>query len=331
MFKIMQYNIFFGRINSDTEIDIINRMKLLSDQILINDPDVVCLQEAIQPRYAEIMKNLESVYRYRYPENITQRYDTAILSKHPIVNAGKYRYSVTDMQRSVRYIIIEVMLGGAKKKICVATSHFESEFGSTYADIQKKIFQYSEAEDLLDKIISDNHNDIQDTFFCADFNASDSLCDYKLYNAFKYDPKLTIGENWRDAWIESSIVSESDEGNNSGNNSDNKRNENTYTYDSYTNPMLLAINSEKKYRSRLDRIIYKSRLYVNNFYLAKSDEKISDHYPIVVEFGPNEPSNYQPYFNNLQKIFKLSTQPQRNHNRLAFKRSLFHNSFYPKN
>lgn len=283
--SVLQYNIFFGKLETDTDFDILNRIMLLCDQIKDLNADVVCLQEVTPNRYARIVAGLDT-YPYRYPDRITQSYDTAILSKYPIIDKGKAEYSATQMRRSIIYITIYK----SNRKICIATSHFESEFGARFGDMPTKLIQYAEAEDVLDQISADTKS--TSVVFCADFNSNNQLCDTTLYKSFKFSSDSPINKNWRDAWIESGIDQNS-----------------MYTYDSYSNPMLITMGSrgEKKYRSRLDRILHKSDLYVSRFQMIKSDLLISDHYPLITHFSQDKPDKHVEYAECLSVLTTLNS------------------------
>jgi len=286
--SVLQYNIFFGKLETDTDFDILNRITLLCDQIKDLNPDVVCMQEVTPNRYARIVAGLDT-YPYRYPDRILQSYDTAILSKYPIIDKGKAEYSASQMRRSIMYVTIYK----SNRKICIATSHFESEFGARFADMSTKLIQYAEAEDMLDRISTDTKS--TSIVFCADFNSNNKLCDDTLYKSFKFSSDSPIDKNWRDAWIESGIDQNS-----------------IFTYDSYSNPMLLAMSTDKKYRSRLDRILHKSDLYVSKFQMIKSDLLISDHYPLIIHFSQDRPDKYIGYAECLSILSTLNTVDEQN-------------------
>ena len=166
--------------------------------------------------------------------------------------------------------------------------------------------------------------------FCADFNSNNRLCDTTLYKSFKFSSDSTqIDKNWRDAWIESGIDQNS-----------------MYTYDSYSNPMLITMGSRggKKYRSRLDRILHKSDLYVSRFQMIKSDLSISDHYPLIIHFSRDKPDKYVEYAECLSILNTLNTiadEPQSNSSNISnvphrFQKNMFetyHSKTYspPKN
>jgi endonuclease/exonuclease/phosphatase family metal-dependent hydrolase len=293
--SVLSYNIFFGKLATDNKTDILDRIDNVCIEIIELNADVICLQEVTADRYKIIISNLEKVYPYRYPNNITQSYDTTIMSKHKIVRKTKIKYSVTRMARSIRFVIIESPFTehNFKKNIAIATSHLESEFGNKLSDMNGKLSQYSEAVDILDQICDSCNT--EDLIFCADFNSHNKISDTMLYKEFKY--KKNILNNiftWKDAWIEKGMDEHTE-----------------YTFDSRFNPMMLEMHSDKKHKpyyvSRLDRIFHKSSLFVHEFKMNKSNQLLSDHYPIIALFKPYPSSDkkeyidYNSYCINLKK------------------------------
>jgi endonuclease/exonuclease/phosphatase family metal-dependent hydrolase len=273
-FSVLQYNIFFGNLETDSDETILDRVDLLCDQIRNIDASAVCLQEVIPNRYNYLVASLSDLYPFRFPDKISQSYDTAILSKIPIIETKqtKINYSITGMKRSIMWITIRSPFD-ADKQIAIATSHFESEFSDKYSGQNIKLVQYSEAVDILDSL--QNMHLVNDVIFCADFNSHNKLSNTHLYKAFKYDDDVHNTSRWRDAWME-----------------DGSKNDAKITFDTTTNPMMIAMHKSKDtpphYVSRLDRIFHRSNLHVVDFKLIRHNKIISDHYPILAQFQEDQ-------------------------------------------
>lgn len=296
--SVLSYNIFFGKLYTDDQKDILDRLDNLCIEIIELNATVVCLQEVTPDRYKIIISNLEKIYPYRYPDKITQSYDTAILSKYQIVKKTKINYSVTKMARSIMCIVIKSPYE-PNKEIVIATSHLESEFGYKLSDMNTKLLQYSEAADILNQVC-DSCN-IKDVIFCADFNSHNKLCDMILYKNFKYITYVNYEQNinqkninWKDAWIERGM--------------DEKY---KLSFDSESNPIMLKMHSNKKnkpyYASRLDRILHRSDLFVHEFQVKRSDQLLSDHYPIFALFKKYPTSDKIEYISYNDSIKARST------------------------
>lgn len=292
--RVVSYNIFFGKLNTDSNNDIDLRIQTLCAQILSLDADVVCLQEVLPDRLERIKYLTSHVYPYANPEHVIQSYDTVILSRYPFIKKAKINFSISRMGRSINWVCIKSPID-PKRLIGIANSHLESEFGNELSEQNTKTMQYAEAEDILNQVaMACNANDI---IFCGDFNAHNDLSDDLLIKYFTYQNSVDeIG--WKDSWIEFGSDSAKE-----------------CTFDSTSNPMLIQMHSKSenppRYISRLDRILHKSSLHVQSFDMIRSDLLISDHYPIVVDFGMHKPNNQCDYSENLAKHvsrIKLSSQ-----------------------
>lgn len=279
---VASYNIFFGKLETDTNADIQTRIQLLCSEILDIDADVICLQEVLPDRYVKIRSYLNQIYPYAYPETITQSYDTAILSKTKFVKKSKIKFSITDMGRSIRFATIKSPFDDSKT-IGIGNSHFESEFGDKLTEQNVKMIQYVEAVDILEQV--SEMCEVSDIIFCGDFNSHNDLSDTSLYKSFEYSPNKTIGKNWRDAWIETGRELTKE-----------------MSFDSKTNLLLRRLYSSLTYPptyvSRLDRILHRSRFFVHSFEMTRSSLMVSDHYPIIAKFKTERPTNtieYVPY------------------------------------
>lgn len=279
---ILQYNLFFGKLNTDTDTILFDRVVAMCNQISTINADIVCFQEVIPARYHIITELLNEKYPYRIPRFIGQKYDVAILSKYPMENRERFRFCATKMGRSV----LTATINALGKKLVIATSHFESEFSEVYREQQKKLNQYAECEKILiDRCSGLNADGI---IFAADFNAHNTMSDVHLYNAFCYEEKLKRQQckTWKDAWIECGCNPSSE-----------------FTYDSINNPIMKKRYQNKKnpgFESRLDRVFHCTDLCVSKFEMIKSTELLSDHFPIAVTFRTeltDQKSNrcYVPY------------------------------------
>jgi endonuclease/exonuclease/phosphatase family metal-dependent hydrolase len=297
--SILNYNIFFGRLDMDTDDDIYARLDLLCGQIESLDATLVCLQEVTPDRYERIVRNLSKTYPYRFPEKVAQSYDTAIFSKVRIKQHSKIKYSVSQMKRSIMWVVIESPFN-SEERIGIATSHLESEFSDNYVEQNVKMIQYSEAEDILDQLTETCN--VSSTILCADFNSHNVLSDTTLYKAFKYDE--SNDESWKDSWIERGSDPQFEN-----------------TFDSTTNPLMLEMHSTLEnppyYVSRLDRILHHGNLHTHKFEMIVEDtDLISDHYPIKAVFKADPPSDLIQY---VEYDSQIDTMQRRNRIRVKRK------------
>ena len=238
------------------KIDAVERLESLLTIINICDPHVVCLQEVTQMTYEKIKKYAIDKEYNIYPEKMKNTYGCVILSKNPFVFTKTYKLE-TNMGRSLE----TVHFVHKDKYFVVATCHYESEFKKFNS---MKISQYKQTKEILDDLVSKHKNVI----LCADTNIT------------SYDSEhfITFNSTWKDSWIE-------------GGNDQTM----TYTYDGYTNQNLINSQEEyktkNKYRSRLDRIIYKFEdcdLKLEEFNLVKGSDFLliepSDHYGVMSSF-----------------------------------------------
>ena len=68
--SVLNYNIFFGKLDTDTEDDILERVDAICTQICEINPTIVCMQEVTPGRYNRIVTNLSKTYPYRVPLRI---------------------------------------------------------------------------------------------------------------------------------------------------------------------------------------------------------------------------------------------------------------------
>lgn len=274
-FSVVSYNIFFGKLDDDTDADINLRIQLLCAQIQSMNADVVCLQEVLPDRYDKIKSILHKMYPHSYPNKITQTYDTVIFSKRAFLKKSKIKFTLSDMGRSIMWVTIASPFD-QNKTIGIATSHLESEFGDNISEQNLKMIQYTEAEDILEQL--GEMCETSDIIFCGDFNAHNDLSDATLYKHFKYATESPDKIGWKDVWFET------------GSNPNSE-----CTFDSTTNPMMMEMYSKlsypPRYVSRLDRIFHKSSFHAHQFDMIKGDRDflISDHYPIRAIFRQMPP------------------------------------------
>jgi endonuclease/exonuclease/phosphatase family metal-dependent hydrolase len=260
--KICQYNIYFGNYPG---INIDDRMKSVCQCILNQNADVVCLQEVVRNIYDLIVILLSEKYPYMYPDDgLMCTYGTVIFSRYPIINAATHHFEFTSMGRDIK---LAAITDNNLNTYYICTSHFESEFrdGCT-----KKIYQYNRCADILYQIYQKSKNPI---IMCADTNVC-PLSERNFHEAFSY------AKGWRDTWVE---------------NGSSKTNE--FTFDSYTNPILIKNASKHKYISRLDRIMHLSNMHTNEFKIFGNDRDkiLSDHYGIVCTFSDMKPIDRGDY------------------------------------
>lgn len=262
--KIIQYNIYFG---DHKGIDVTDRIKNLSKCLIEESADIICLQEVLKEKFADLCELLEKSYPYTFPDRtvgLNHAYDTAIFSKYPIKKQNIHKYEFTTMGRNLKLALIENKEQDTSYYVC--TTHFESEFKQ---GCLKKIYQYQRCADILYQLYKKTKIPI---IFCADTNIC-KISERVFYNSF------THTRGWKDAWIENGSIAT-----------------NSLTFDSVTNPILMnrykAGYDTFMYRSRLDRILHVSDLHSTDFKLIGTDKNIiiSDHYGAMCTF-----SNAKPY------------------------------------
>jgi exonuclease III len=142
-------------------------------------------------------------------------------------------------------------------EIVIATTHFESQFNRNIENTTK-LEQYKESERILEKL----YNVYKNVILCADLN----ILPHEETKFIDTDKGL-----WKDSWKE------------------NGNKNNKFTFDGNTNIYLQMKNC--RYRSRLDRILYKTNICtLNNFERIESKEgytEPSDHYGVLSKFSIN--------------------------------------------
>ncbi|MBA42766.1 MAG: hypothetical protein CMF62_02010 [Magnetococcales bacterium] len=244
-FSVLSYNIWFETFKQ------IERTESLIETINYYDPDIICLQEVIEP-ILDILKERLINYKYIYPKKLIHRYGNVIFSKHKISKCMTFEFPNSKMGRSLELINLEI----DKNTIIVATSHYESEFKKNEKN-KEKINQYRLSKLILDKAYNKYKNIIL---------ASDT-------NLVKHEEDYFFSDKWKDSWIE------------------NNPSELGYTYDTLTNKNLESKGYSIKYRSRLDRIIYQADnlIPINSKLIKGTDGSIepSDHHGILTSFRIN--------------------------------------------
>ena len=148
--KILSYNIWFDE-HKRTE-----RLFSLFENIKIENPDVVCLQEVLNFQYDTIKDRLN--YDYCFPDKLNGTYGCVILSKYPIIKS-KIIGLPSRMGRCITLVNININ----KTMIAIANVHFESEFGEINPT---KIEQFRYVSTILNKL----YNDYNNVILCSDTN-----------------------------------------------------------------------------------------------------------------------------------------------------------------
>jgi len=258
-FSVLTYNIWFDL--SDRK----DRTESLCATIADSDPDILCLQEVVSDVYTDL-KSLLTSYKYYFPENINKSYGCAIMSKYPIVESKDIPFRSTAMDRSLIIVSIDMpiikkegdYITTTKHRILAATAHFESRFKKKEINADK-IDQYDETYEILEKIYSKNKTPIV-------FSSDTNLMPHEEENFFPGKPQ----NGWIDCWEV------------------NKNSDQKFTYDYYTNNNL-KLKNVGKFRSRLDRILYKSE----EFKMSKYSLILgiigmiapSDHHGVCAQFA----------------------------------------------
>jgi len=256
----VSYNIWF-----DTTL-CIERLISLIEILLILDPDVICLQEVRPEIYNFLIGHLNN-YRYRFPKKINKSYGCVTFSRYPITKCLDYEFTNSDMGRSLIVTKIEYPYKNTeddkneitidKIDIVVANSHFESIFKKNIVN-DTKLKQYELSAILLNKL----YGTFKNIILCTDTNLMD--------HEEEYFDKIFDETSWKDLWKMKGS------------------NLNKYTYDSYENVHLATKLPKFKYKSRIDRIIYKTKnCYAEEFNILKADIgciEPSDHFGVYGKF-----------------------------------------------
>lgn len=253
---VVSYNIWFDNTLSLERtiglIELMNRLK----------PDVICLQE-VKPDIYEILITLLNDYEYHFPKKLNKIYGCVTFSKYPISKCAEFEYN-SMMGRSllitkIDYPYITPCDDNSMDNIdiIIGNSHFESLFKRNHIN-ETKIEQYKMARINLDELYDTYPNII----FCSDTNVMS-------HEEKKFDEQF-IDNNWIDAWIAKGI-------------SDNKN-----TYDTDNNINLKKRMTNFKYKSRIDRILFKSEnCFIEEFGILKGNNEIlepSDHFGVYAKF-----------------------------------------------
>ncbi len=260
LFTVVSYNIWFDKtLCLERTISLIESINLLN-------PDVICFQE-VRPEIYDILIQFLIEYKYYFPEKLKKTYGCVTFSKYPITKCLDYLYSNSKMGRSLiitkidypHQIISDNINDTSTNKIeiTVANTHFESLFKKN-TENKIKLEQYENARIVLDSLYAEYQNVI----LCSDTNVminEEILFDSQFKNNL-----------WIDAWkIKGTAL-------------------NKYTYNSEKNVHLQLKHQQSKFKSRLDRILYKTNnCVIDNFdIIVKNDEsiEISDHFGIYANF-----------------------------------------------
>lgn len=258
-FTVISYNIWFD--DSLTAERTASLIKIIND----TNPDVICLQE-VRPNIYTFLINILGNYRYHFPKKLIKSYDCAIFSKYPINKCLEYPFENSTMGRSllitkIDYPYHETTEDGIsvdKIELAVTTTHFESLFKKKHLN-HPKIEQFEITSGILEGL----HAGFKNVLLCADTNV--------LHHEEQKFHEFFDENGWLDAWKEkgSSVTTK-------------------YTYDSDCNIYLQNRFPNVKYKSRIDRIIYKAdNLILEEFTLLKGNGKNiepSDHFGVCSKF-----------------------------------------------
>jgi exonuclease III len=256
LFTVISYNIWFE--------DTLNAERTMSLIKIINDtnPDIICLQE-VRPMIYEFLLNTLTNHRYHFPKKFKKSYSCVVFSKYPIKKCLEYKFENSNMGRSLQIVkvnypyhnITDEGVSVEKIDIVIGNTHFESVFKKKYIN-ETKIEQFKSASSILDVLF----NTYKNVVFCADTNVL-------LHEESQFNDSFG---GWIDSWQEKG--------------SDISR----FTYDSDSNIYLKTRFTTIKYKSRVDRILYKSAdLILEEFNILKGNSQIiepSDHFGICCKF-----------------------------------------------
>lgn len=254
---VVSYNIWFS------DIMAIERVHSLIYMINKINADVICLQEVKPNIYKQLIKLL-SFYPFHFPNKLEKSYGCVIFSKYKIIKCLDKEYSNSKMGRSLLVTQINYPYNEGMSdehgfinpiKIVIANTHYESLFKNE--ENATKLEQFTISRKILNKLFDEYNNVI----LFSDTNSMETE-DNKFNAEFN---------GWYDSWTLKGT-------------DDNK-----YTYDTEKNVYLKERNYKKSYKSRIDRILFKSyNLSLTKFDNIKAcDDYIepSDHFGIYSEFN----------------------------------------------
>ena len=256
-FTIISYNIWFE--------DTLALERTVSLIKIINDinPDAICLQE-VKPNIYNTLLTMLINYKYHFPKKCDKKYNCVIFSKYPIKKCLDHIYGNSSMGRSLLiakidypyHNITEEGISVEKVEIVVANTHFESVFKKKNLN-EVKVEQFKIASDTLNSLYSTFDNIV----FCADTNVLQ-------HEENKFDEYF---DGWKDAWKEKGC------------------NLSKNTYDSDSNIYLQNRFINVTYKSRIDRILYRTNdLNIEEFHIIKGNGIIvepSDHFGIYGKYS----------------------------------------------
>lgn len=248
-FTTISYNIWFEEYLTTERTN--SLIKIINE----SNPDVICLQEVRPNIHTFLIHNLEN-YKYHYPEKLSKSYGCITFSKYPITKCLEYEFENSTMGRSL--IITKIDHPYNKTEIVVTNTHFESLFNKKYIN-KPKIKQFEETSLILEGL----YTEFKNVLLCADTNV--------LHHEENKFNEFFDNNNWIDSWI--------------------NRNSNVihkYTYDSDHNVYLQEKFPNIKYKSRIDRILFKGdNLILEEFSMLKGHDNMiepSDHFGIISKF-----------------------------------------------
>jgi endonuclease/exonuclease/phosphatase family metal-dependent hydrolase len=210
--------------------------------------DFICLQEVKPETFKTLIQNLQD-YKYHYPDKISTTYGCVIFSKYPITDTWTIPFTNSKMERELLITQIQHPI----TDLIIATAHFESIFKKNTVN-KTKLEQFNITQQALDDLACKN------VILCADCNIMSQEEDFLF---------VDDSEVWKDAW--------QTKGNSS----------NEYTYDCENN-IYLMLKNKKKYRSRLDRILYRIvDCELTEFKLLTGSDDMpepSDHFGVLARF-----------------------------------------------
>ena len=155
LLTVMTWNMWFDKKNRA------QRTETLLNEIKVQDPDIVALQEVVQESLEIIIAKMHPTYYIIGTISQEIGYDTIILSKFPPIEWDRYYLPKTKMGRNLLLATLQTQ----SRQITVGTFHLESVFNrrnNTSEDLKESQLKYIYAISPMNSILMGDTNLVLD-------------------------------------------------------------------------------------------------------------------------------------------------------------------------